>query len=166
MQLLLVPLTQEILVAPPTRTSRIPRPTSTGTLPCVAPGSVSRESQELLLMVAESPSSIETIIYLTTQVQTSARVVMVSSKSPCAQLPVPRACLQPTTRYLAATSWKALGRSTHATWSRQPCPCLRVSRAPQDRTRYHTQARYGTLKMEKQNILRKLCSHFPKMEKK
>lgn len=56
-----------------------------------APGSASRESQELLMMVAESPSSIEPGIYFMTRAQTSARVVMVGRKSPCAQLPVPRA---------------------------------------------------------------------------
>lgn len=56
-----------------------------------AAGSVSRESQELLLTAAESPSSIETVIYFMTHIRTSARVVMVGSKSPCAQLPVPKA---------------------------------------------------------------------------
>lgn len=165
MQLFLVPLIREILVAPPTRSSRIPRPTSTGTVPCFAPGSVSRESQELLLMVTESPSSIEAIIHLITHVRTSARVVMVSSRSPWAQLPVPRTCLQPGTRFLSGSGWKALGGGTHTTRSGQPCPCLRLSRIPQDRMSYHPQARYGTLNTEKQNVLGKLCSHFPKTEK-
>ena len=107
--------------------------------------------EDLLLMVAESPSSIETVSYLITQVRTSARVVMVSSKSPCAQLPVPRACPQPGTRHLSATSWKALGGGTHATRSRQPGPSLRVSRAtprqgklPSAGMLWHTQ--YGEAK--------------------
>lgn len=79
--------------------------------------------EDLLLMVAESPSSIETVSYLTTQVRTCARVVMVSSRSPCAQLPVPRACL-PTARNKALVShqlegsgWRHPRNSEQAAWS-------------------------------------------------
>lgn len=93
---------------------------------------MSRESQELLLMVTESPSPTETFLYLRRQVCTPARVVMGSRKGAC-----PKSLPTAQTRLRSTTSWEAPGAGTHGSSFVSRAPA--TGRVPSTRTLQHMQ---------------------------
>lgn len=154
MRLFLVPLTREILVAPPARTPRIPGSTSTGTLPCFAPGSASREIQE-----ATAYGRRVAFIYRNCPLLHNTRLDLCAGGYGEQNKSLGTAAwnMALVSHQLESSGWG------HPRDSEPPALSLSagLQGPPQEGTSYHPRARFGTLNAEKQNVLGKLCSHFP-----